>query len=167
MEKEYLDDKINFEAFFPFSKKDTTLNINLEEFLILFFGLSDNLTIKGKTRFQKLIYLLHKEFNVFPNLKYERHIYGPYSEKLEAAFFNLLNMELVEEDVRYFNDFAYQINRKLSNKGLKLFKKLKNKESQQTIERVEKMIKHLKERKYFQMELKDLLEIVYKKAGYI
>ncbi|MHA1757760.1 MAG: hypothetical protein ACTSVV_13375 [Promethearchaeota archaeon] len=162
-------DIINFQDYFLISEKNEDLNLNLEEFLILFFGFSPNKKVNGKTRFQKLIYLLNDEFKIFNNLHYFRYYYGPYSEDLEIALSNLRTNEYIDEKIIYLNVFLskYQINRSLSEKGRDVFKLLKKEKEKTTIDKMKKMTDFLKEKGYYEMKLSELLTIVYKKAGYI
>jgi len=154
-----------FKNYFLTSEKNDELGLNLEEFIILFFGYSPDQTVNGKTRFQKLLFLLNDKFKIFTNLDYFRYYYGPYSYILENAVMNLIINNYIYEEIIYFDDnkSRYQINRRLSEKGIEKFNELKNKNENQKFKEI---FNFLIENYYYEMELRDLLKIVYAKAGY-
>ncbi|MHA1230250.1 MAG: hypothetical protein ACTSRP_10200 [Candidatus Helarchaeota archaeon] len=158
-----------FNEIIKYSEKSENLGITLEEFILMFLGYSPRNKVEGKTRFQKLIYLLNKHHNIFPNLKYTRYYYGPYSNELEEAINNLKRIGYINEKIIYFGPsfYYYQINRNLTESGYKKFKDLESRYVK-VAEKIKKMIKStLSSKNYFDMELSELLKIVYKEAGYI
>ncbi|MBD3227912.1 MAG: hypothetical protein GF329_06960 [Candidatus Lokiarchaeota archaeon] len=162
-----LDEK-DFEDLISDSEISKDYNLKLEEFIVLFFGFSPDNKIKGRTRFQKLIYLLNNRFNIFNKLKYFRYYYGPFSRVLESAVDNLKIFDYINEEIIYLDihQTKYQINRKLSNKGLELFKNLKNELTNNQIGAIKEMINYLENENYYTKKLSYILEIVYKMAGY-
>lgn len=158
----------DFESLFSNSEKNKDLNINLEEFVILLFGYAPEHNVHGKTRFQKLIYLLNDKFKIFKNLNYFRYYYGPFSRKLEKCITNLKIINYIHEDIIYFyNDrLKYKINLELTEKGLKKFNEILGVHQDQS-EKLAKIFNFLEENNYFEMNLKDLLSVVYQKAGYL
>jgi len=157
-----------FDDFFIETEKNEELNINLTDFIILLFGHAPNNNIHGKTRFQKLIYLLNDEFKIFKNLNYFRYYYGPFSRRLENSITSLEIANFIHEDIIYFDDnrLKYRIELKLTEQGIKKFNEImKNHEGQS--EKIKIMFKFLQDNDYFEMNLKELLRIVYQKAEYV
>ncbi|MHA1309966.1 MAG: hypothetical protein ACTSWR_10490 [Candidatus Helarchaeota archaeon] len=143
-------------------------DIGLEEFILVFLRSFENDMIKGKTRFQKLIYLINKEHKIFNELNYYRYYYGPYSDALEDALRNLRINRLIDERTTYFDDTGlnFQIDLKLSEKGIQKAEEIKQKLGEK-FGPLEKIIETtIKENNFHSMPLKKLLKIVYEKAGY-
>ncbi len=88
----------------------------------------------GKKQLQKLMFLSSIEKNIVLPFKFEKHIYGPYSEELEKAV-NILESEKLVEFSKEIIYNVQQDTRKLTEKG---------KESLENPE-VQKFIKVIKE----------------------
>ena len=76
-----------------------TYNLNDEEKLVLYaIGALQNTPLKGKIKLQKLLFLVSNVFGGFKNLlRYEPHLYGPYSEVVEYVLQSLIKLGLIKE----------------------------------------------------------------------
>ena len=143
-------------------------DLELEEFILIFIHLFKNNVIKGKTRFQKLIYLINFEYKIFKNLKYYRYYYGPYSDIVDNAIKNLRINGFIDEEIIFLNEISinFQINIKLLDKGIKKVDEIKLKLGNK-IESLENVIKKaVIDNNFHNIPFKDLINIVYEKAGY-
>lgn len=115
--------------------------------------------LRGKTRFQKLVYLIQDETvtrNVQgPSFAFELHHYGPFSSDLSSVLENLKNRGLLDEEVETtpagYERFIYSITDE--GRGLlthSMRKKLLPK-------RLERIVKEVAE-EYGEMQLSELIE---------
>jgi uncharacterized protein YwgA len=77
--------------------------------------------LRGRTRLQKIFFLLKRKYNIPINLEFKPYFYGPYSEELAHDIQVLRGFGIVEEKVVPVNDyveFVYE----LTEKGEKLLK---------------------------------------------
>jgi len=159
-----------FNELIKFSEKSEKLGLTLEEFIIMFLGFSPQKKVEGKTRLQKLIYILNSRYNLFDNLNFFRYYYGPFSIELEDVIDRLKQLGYINEEIIHFkaNPFYYQINRSLTELGLKKFEDLKSKYEKNAKKLKEMILSTLKTDKYdyYTIELQNLLNIVYDMAGY-
>ena len=159
-----------FNELIRFSEKSRKLGVSLEEFIIMFLGLSPEHRVEGKTRFQKLIYILNTYYDLFDNLSFFRYYYGPFSTELDDTLNNLKLLGYIDEEVIYFgvDHFNFQVNISLTELGIKKFRELKLK-YQVPFDRIKDMINSLLKTDtydYYTMELQKFLNIVYNIAGY-
>jgi uncharacterized protein YwgA len=100
--------------------------------------------IKGRTRLQKMIFLLKEENGIPFDFEFRPYFYGPYSEQL-SDFVHLLNaLNLVEEETEYLGTGIVRYNYILTEKGKEyymMFKEKAEKESEDVIEKLEKGVK--------------------------
>jgi len=87
-------ESLNFHCLSTFF--DTELDSLQENILLLF---SKQPRIIGKTRLQKLIFLMDREILDKSHFDFEPYKYGPYSSKLLAAMDELLELGLIKEVV--------------------------------------------------------------------
>lgn len=88
-------------------------------------------TVKGKTRFQKLVYLIQDEANAQgiqgPSFDYELSHYGPFSAELSSMLEDLEDHGILKERIEVtpsgYTRYVYY----LTEKGKKLLKKSKRK----------------------------------------
>lgn len=94
--------------------------------------LSDILgSLKGKTRFQKLVYLIQDEANARDvqgsSFTYELSHYGPFSAELSSALEDLQNLGLLNEEIEEtpagYTRYVYSI----TEKGRRLLERSKKK----------------------------------------
>jgi uncharacterized protein YwgA len=107
-------------------------NIEMFEELLIPLVLSEALgTLKGKTRFQKLVFLIQKEATAknvqASSFDYTLHYYGPFSSELSAVLENLKDTGLLEEKIEPtpngYTRYVYSI----TDKGRKLVESSKEK----------------------------------------
>lgn len=72
--------------------------------------------VKGRTRFQKTIFLLKEVYGIPFDFDFKPYYYGPYSEQLSNAVSLLTALKLVEEHAEYLGmgitRYHYQITEK-------------------------------------------------------
>jgi len=102
-------------------------------------------SLKGRTRFQKTIFLLKEKFDVDFSFKFRPYYYGPYSEDL-ADFISILEaVGLLEEIPERRGKGIFRYNYKLTEKGKAYFKKFKSSAKNETLEGLEKLRKDIVE----------------------
>lgn len=85
--------------------------------------LSASNILRGRTRLQKIMFLLKHKHNVPLSLRFEPYFYGPYSEDLTYDIEMLKALKLVEEQIIRNNDYIeYQY--RLTSKGREILLKL-------------------------------------------
>ncbi len=100
----------------------TIPDLSIKELVLaVFLGLQElnSSDIDGRTKIQKMFFLLKKDFNLSQNFEYRLYTYGPYSEKLQDDLDTLVSFELIEnkiERVLEYRKYCYS----LTNKGRKL-----------------------------------------------
>ncbi len=97
------------------------IGLNDEEKLVLYaIGALDNSPLRSKIKIQKLIFLISNLFKDFQGLlRFEPHLFGPYSETLNNVLESLIRLDFVESiGSRY----------RLTNAGLEVYSSLKPKD---------------------------------------
>jgi len=118
--------------------------------------------LKGKTRYQKLVYLVQEEAaarNVpASSFKYDLYYYGPFSSELSTVLENLKNNDLLEEEIEMtpngYSRYVYS----LTDKGRKLLED--SKEKRILSKKLETIIREVAA-KYGEIQLSDLVEEAY------
>jgi uncharacterized protein YwgA len=119
--------------------------------------------MEGKTRFQKLVYLVQKEANrcnvPASSFKYELYYYGPFSSELSAVLENLKETDLIEEETEITPSGYIRYVYSLTEKGKKLLedakeKKLISKKLERTITGIAK--------DFGELELSELVKEAYR-----
>lgn len=95
-------------------------SLNEEERLVLYsIGALNNTPLTGKTKLQKLLFLLSNVFRNFHDLlEFEPHLLGPYSETVDYILEDLIQLGLIDK-----NNNCY----KLTDLGLEMYHQLKPK----------------------------------------
>ena len=122
---------------------------------------ADDHRIEGRTRFQKLVFLVQEEgvtrdMNLYDFIEYD---YGPFSKPLLDDLEMLESEDLIEiNQTRTFGG-SKQYNHKLTAEGADLFEKLLD------FEQVSELNEAAKEvvREYNNEKISDILDYVYKK----
>ena len=95
---------------------DTELD-SLQEHILLLF--SKQPKIIGKTRLQKLIFLMDQEIFDLASFGFEPYKFGPYSSKLLAAMDELMELGLIKETINeYCEPERYVTEYEISSDGL-------------------------------------------------
>jgi len=110
-------------------KGDKTLDNILLILASLFFHKKP---IKGRTRFQKTIFLLKKKYRIPFDLNFIPYYYGPYSEELADLTSLLRALKLVEETTEYLGIGMIRYNYQLTEKGKKYFKRFQKNVGRET-----------------------------------
>jgi len=74
-------------------------------FLILLRNIRDDYSIKGRTKIQKIMFILKSEFNLPQNFNYFLYTHGPYSITLQDEIDTLTTFGLVSETVMRAQDY--------------------------------------------------------------
>lgn len=101
-------------------------------------------SIKGRTRFQKIIFLLNKKYEIPFHFEFRPYFYGPYSEQLSDLIHLLNALKLVEEETEYFGSGIVRYNYILTEKGKRyytMFKETAGTRTESVIEELQKDVK--------------------------
>lgn len=85
--------------------------------LVLALLRSSDMVVEGRTRLQKMVYLLKNSFNVPFNFEFRMYFYGPYSDNLADSLQLLKSVELVEERMIEITRGIVQYNYRLTDAG--------------------------------------------------
>lgn len=88
--------------------------------------------VKGRTRFQKTIFLLQRQYGVSFDFYFRPYYYGPYSEDLSDLVFFLRALDFVEETTDYLGMRVIRYNYQLTEKGERYFKILEKNAERET-----------------------------------
>jgi hypothetical protein len=78
--------------------------------------------VEGRTRLQKMVYLLKNSFNIPFGFEFRMYFYGPYSDSLADALQLLKSVELVEENMVEIARGVVQYNYRLTDAGQEFLK---------------------------------------------
>ncbi|OLS21398.1 MAG: hypothetical protein HeimC2_33640 [Candidatus Heimdallarchaeota archaeon LC_2] len=117
---------------------ETELDYHQQLILLVF---SKQHRIIGKTRLQKLIFLMDNEILGKPIFQYEPYKFGPYSAKLIAAMDELMELGLIKEK---FNEYRepeiYVTEYEISAIGLEKANQMIHKINPIKLEKIEEMV---------------------------
>ena len=118
--------------------------------------------ILGRTRFQKIIYIIQHEFDIDRSESgYRMHFYGPYSWSVQGSLDLLEIAELVEENV-VSTVGHIQYNYRLTMLGEKVASKIVKNLPTESKEKLKKIGKKVK--KFNKMKLPQVIRIAYNYA---
>lgn len=110
--------------------------------------------IDGRTRLQKLLFLLDKKLNL--DLGFERALYGPFSNRLSAIADTLTRDKIIKEEFSV-TDFGKKYSYILTDEGKNFIKSMK---SNNDIQKIEKVLNEVDS--FVNMDLEELLRFIYK-----
>lgn len=88
----------------------------------------DNEPVQGRTRFQKMVFLLQQRMNPeeegFRQYDYEAYDYGPFSKDLYADLDGLIEQGYVDENTEEFDENKILYEYKLTEKGQNMVNRL-------------------------------------------
>lgn len=87
-----------------------TTVINLDKLISLLKSVK---SITGRTKFQKMIFILQNKGLIFPE-KFKYHYYGPYSSELQLEIDELVDRRIFNENGEGFS-FKYEFNDEFAN----------------------------------------------------
>jgi hypothetical protein len=107
--------------------------------------ISEHGCIEGRTRFQKLVFLLEREFKVDFAFDFTPYYYGPYSHDLAEYLGSMVSSGLVREKRtplgRYIDRYDYE----LTTRGQEIAEETKSSESKSgEFKRISKAVAELK-----------------------
>lgn len=108
-------------------------------FLVLSSLFLHKLPIKGRTRFQKTVFLLKRKYGIPFDFKFVPYYYGPYSEELAELISFLLALRLVKETTEYFGVGVVRYNYELTEKGKEYFAIFKKNAKRETLRAIQKL----------------------------
>lgn len=121
-----------------FTYFDTDLDCLQEHILLLF---SKQPKIIGKTRLQKLIFLMNQEIFDRAEFEFEPYKFGPYSSKLLAAMDELMELGLIKEAINeYCEPDRFISEYEISSDGLERADQLIQKINPTKLVQIEEMV---------------------------
>ena len=105
--------------------------------------------IEGRTRFQKIVYLLKKKSQIPFDFNFKPYYYGPYSEELSDLITFLTALKLAEEKTDYLGKGIIRYNYELTDKGKRYFEKFKESADRETLNDIKKLRKVVSELRTF------------------
>jgi uncharacterized protein YwgA len=112
-------------------------------------------SLKGRTRFQKTVFLLKEKFDVPFTFKFRPYYFGPYSEDLTDLISVLEAVGVLDEMPQRLGIDIVRYNYKLTEKGKAYFRKFKGSAEKETLEKLEKLKENIIE--INQMNTRDLI----------
>jgi uncharacterized protein YwgA len=85
----------------------------------------NNKPVKGRTRFQKMVFLLKEEYKIPFNFEFRPYYYGPYSDDFSDVLGLLTALNLTEEKTEYVGVGQTRYNYQLTDKGRKYVSKFR------------------------------------------
>jgi len=125
------------------SKDITAIDIG-DLFLILLRNIKEDSSIRGRTKIQKIMFILKNEFNLPQNFKHFLYTYGPYSIILQNEIDTLATFDLVNEKaipVRNYLTYEYS----LTEQGQKLADSIIHDLSESTKGNINRMVNRARE----------------------
>jgi len=106
--------------------------------LILALLRASNNVIEGRTRLQKMVYLLKNSFDIPFGFEFRMYFYGPYSENLADTLQLLKAVELVEEEKVKIAEDVIQYNYEITDIGQQFLETYlsKSAKNQETYDRI-------------------------------
>lgn len=78
-------------------------------------------SIRGRTRFQKIVFLLKEKYGISFDFEFKPYYYGPYSEELSDTLSLLTALKFVEEDAEYLGMGITRYDYQLTQRGKRYF----------------------------------------------
>jgi len=125
----------------PLAKKSFLDDI----FLILATLFYRRVSLKGRTRFQKTVFLLKEKFDVSFTFKFRPYYYGPYSEDLADMISILKAVAVIEEKPQRLGVGIIRYNYQLAEKGKTWFNKFRQLAEEETLEKLGKLKGNIRE----------------------
>ena len=116
--------------------------------LILASLFYNNEPIRGRTRLQKMVYLLKEKYKIPFTLKFKPYYYGPYSEELSDNIALLIALKFTEETTEYLGMGLNRHNYQLTDKGKKYicrFTEIAGEDTEKIIEKLQRDIAEINE----------------------
>lgn len=126
------------------TQNDKSRNSN-DALLLLASLLHYKKPIRGRTRLQKLIYLLKTRYGIPFSFNFKPYYYGPYSDELSnlISFLNALNF--TEEKAEFLNLGVIRFNYTLTERGKKYIENAEKNLDKETLEVIKKLKKSIAE----------------------
>ena len=135
--------------------------ISIRELFLTILRMMDDdksASLQGRTKIQKIIFILKNEFKLSQPFKYFRYTHGPYSAHLQDEIDKLTTFKLVDEKtVRLYNYWTYEYS--LTDHGREFAESLIRDFDGPTMEYLNKMIARAK--KLYEKPLDEVIEKAY------
>lgn len=125
--------------------------------LLLASLLHYNKPIQGRTRLQKIVFLLKTVYGIPFSFSFRPYYYGPYSDELSnlMSFLNAINF--TEERAEFLEPGIIRFNYILTERGKKYIENVENNLDKETLEIIEKLKESIKE-----LSIQDTLTLIAK-----
>jgi uncharacterized protein YwgA len=103
--------------------------------------------VEGRTRLQKIVFLLKDKYEIPFSFDFKPYYYGPYSEKLSDMVSLLRALDLTEEKADYFGLGKIRYDYFLTQKGKEYFakySKVSGKDTKEAIRKLKEAVPKLK-----------------------
>lgn len=77
--------------------------------------------IRGRTRFQKIVFLLKEKYGISFDFEFKPYYYGPYSEELSDTLSLLTALKFLEEHAEHFGMGMTRYDYRLTERGRRYF----------------------------------------------
>lgn len=121
------------------------------ELLTLILSWSPSNTVEGRTRLEKLVYLLKHVFGIPFTYNFFPYLYGPYSRDLMEDLDQLNEFGLVEEDMYSDESGIIRYDYLLTKEGIELAKHVENDLRKEDIGKLKRAYDKLKDRPTFEL----------------
>ena len=101
-------------------------------------------TLRGRTRFQKTVFLLKSKFDFSFSFRFRPYYYGPYSEDLADSISILKAVGVLAEDPQPLGIDIVRYNYRLTRKGSVYFRKLKRSVKKKLLDKLKANIREVK-----------------------
>lgn len=139
-------------------------DIDLRElFLILLFRMDKRKAgrIQGRTKIQKIMFLLKHEFGLPQDFNYFLYTHGPYSAVLQDEIDTLATFSLIEEKTTYLFDYL-RYEYFLTRRGKKVAESIAETLDPSTVKTVDRMAKRARD-----LNRKDLERVIEEAYEYV
>jgi len=114
-------------------------NIKLLLLVIKYLG-----NVKGRTRLQKILYLLKEQFGFEIAYKFMPYYYGPYASELQNDIDILARLGLVDVTVNFLDDGRFYYEHRLTDQGKKIAEDFEKTLQEEQIRQLKKALAKLK-----------------------
>jgi uncharacterized protein YwgA len=95
--------------------------------LVSLFGVSENHSIQGRTRIQKVTCVLKYRDDIPFGFDFKSYYYGPFSDDLAESIDRLVGLKILRETVVQVGYDTFRYDYQLTNAGLEIYEKVRRK----------------------------------------
>jgi len=101
--------------------------------------------IKGRTKLQKIIYLLKEKFNLDIAYNFMPYYYGPYSSELQNDVDVLSRLNLIDVNLHFLDNGVFLYEHQLTERGYKIAEELERSLQPDQVKKLKEALDKLKE----------------------